>query len=385
MKILVLGGSGGMGRYVVKSLYKYKKIHKILVADLNELAAKEFASNFDHKVEGMGLNVSNSLALKETMLKADIIVNTTGPFFKLAKSILEAAIETRRHYFDICDDWEPTEAMLQMNEDAKKANITAIIGLGASPGLTNILAHIAISELDEVRKVYTGWDISAAKPESESSQSGVNAAMVHGIEQMIGEVKIFKNRNFEMIKPLEKIKIDYPDIGKRNAYIFGHPEAITLPHNYPNIDESINLMHGSENSFIRILKIIRFLINIKIITKNFAAKILTWLESLNTSDKIKNEKENLPGIFGYAEGLKEKKITSIGVTIDGDINKFSMGEATSLPLVTGVRMFIEGKIKKFGVHTPESPIIDPKIFFNFFRKEMGDKLRLNTIITKRSY
>ena len=62
-----------------------------------------------------------------------------------------------------------------------------------------------------------------------------------------------------------------------------------------------------------------------------------------------------------------------------------MGEATSLPLVTGVRMFIEGKIKKFGVHTPESPIIDPKIFFNFFRKEMGDKFRLNTIITKKSY
>ena len=35
---------------------------------------------------------------------------------------------------------------------------------------------------------------------------------------------------------------------------------------------------------------------------------------------------------------KEKKITSIGVTIDGDINDFSMGEATSLPLATGVSL-----------------------------------------------
>ena len=46
--------------------------------------------------------------------------------------------------------------------------------------------------------------------------------MVHGIEQMIGEVKILKNGNFEMVKPLEEIKVDYPDIGKRSTYIFGH-------------------------------------------------------------------------------------------------------------------------------------------------------------------
>ena len=383
MKVLALGGSGGMGRYAVQYLYKIEQIDKIYIADVNASSAKKFASYFNSRVEGFGLDIRDFESLKMEMSKVDIVVNTTGPFFKYAEPLLRAAIQTSTHYFDICDDWEPTEKMLQMNEEAKKANITAIIGLGASPGLTNILAQIAISELDEVTKVYTGWDMSSAKPESESSQSGVNAAMVHGIEQMIGKVKIFKNRNFEMVKPLEKIKIDYPDIGESSAYIFGHPEAITLPHNYPDITESYNLMHGSERGFIGILKIIRFLIKIKIITKNFAAKILTRLESLSTSDRKEDKKANLPSIYSYAEGIKEKKITSIGVTIDGDINDFSMGEATSLPLATGVRMFIDGKIKKYGVHTPESPIIDPKIFFNYFKKGMGGNNELNIIITKK--
>ena len=383
MKVLALGGSGGMGRYAVQYLYKIEQIDKIYIADVNASSAKKFASYFNSRVEGFGLDIRDFESLKMEMSKVDIVVNTTGPFFKYAEPLLRAAIQTSTHYFDICDDWEPTEKMLQMNEEAKKANITAIIGLGASPGLTNILAQIAISELDEVTKVYTGWDMSSAKPESESSQSGVNAAMVHGIEQMIGKVKIFKNRNFEMVKPLEKIKIDYPDIGESSAYIFGHPEAITLPHNYPDITESYNLMHGSERGFIGILKIIRFLIKIKIITKNFAAKILTRLESLSTTDRKEDKKGNLPSIYSYAEGIKEKKITSIGVTIDGDINDFSMGEATSLPLATGVRMFIDGKIKKYGVHTPESPIIDPKIFFNYFKKGMGGNNELNTIITKK--
>ena len=383
MKVLALGGSGGMGRYAVQYLYKIEQIDKIYIADVNASSAKKFASYFNSRVEGFGLDIRDFESLKMEMSKVDIVVNTTGPFFKYAEPLLRAAIQTSTHYFDICDDWEPTEKMLQMNEEAKKANITAIIGLGASPGLTNILAQIAISELDEVKKVYTGWDMSSAKPESESSQSGVNAAMVHGIEQMIGKVKIFKNRNFEMVKPLEKIKIDYPDIGESSAYIFGHPEAITLPHNYPDITESYNLMHGSERGFIGILKIIRFLIKIKIITKNFAAKILTRLESLSTSDRKEDKKGNLPSIYSYAEGIKEKKITSIGVTIDGDINDFSMGEATSLPLATGVRMFIDGKIEKNGVHTPESPIIDPKIFFNYFKKGMGDNNKLNIMITKK--
>ena len=58
--------------------------------------------------------------------KVDIVVKRIS--FRYLQKKIKAAIHT--HYFDICDDWEPTdEKMLQMNEDAKKANITAIIGL----------------------------------------------------------------------------------------------------------------------------------------------------------------------------------------------------------------------------------------------------------------
>ena len=44
MKILALGGSGGMGRFAVHSLIKHPQVKSILVADLNESAAKKFAS-----------------------------------------------------------------------------------------------------------------------------------------------------------------------------------------------------------------------------------------------------------------------------------------------------------------------------------------------------
>ena len=93
MKILALGGSGGMGRYAVQSLYKHAKIKKIYVADINADAAKDFSLSFSDKVEGIGLDVTKHESLLEVMSKVDIVVNTTGPFFKFAELILRASIE----------------------------------------------------------------------------------------------------------------------------------------------------------------------------------------------------------------------------------------------------------------------------------------------------
>ena len=42
MKVLRLGGSGGMGRYAVRVISKFPELEAITIADLNEEAAKEF-------------------------------------------------------------------------------------------------------------------------------------------------------------------------------------------------------------------------------------------------------------------------------------------------------------------------------------------------------
>ena len=381
MKILALGGSGGMGRFAVHSLINHKAVKKIYIADLNGSSAKDFASNFDDRVEGLELDITNNEALINEMSKVDIVVNTTGPFFKFGLPILKAAIDTNTHYFDICDDWEPTEKMLLLNNDERSSEITGIIGLGASPGLTNILAYLAILELDEVSKVYTGWDISGAKPEDKSSQKGVNAAMVHGIQQVIGYVKVFNNGKYEMVRPLKEIMVNYPEIGEKKANIFGHPEAVSFPYHYPNIKESLNLMHGGEKGIVGILKFIRLLIEIKLISKNMAARIFTWLENSSSSETKKTDLINLPGIYGYVEGKKGNKSLSVGVTFDDSIQNISMGEATSLPLACGVKMFLDGVITQRGIHAPESGIIDPKIFIDYFAKEISDRVKLKPLIT----
>ena len=92
MKILALGGGGGMGRFAVHSLIKHPQVESILVADLNESAAKKFASTLSEKTSGIGIDVTDKEALERAMNGVDVVINTTGPFFKLAVPILEACL-----------------------------------------------------------------------------------------------------------------------------------------------------------------------------------------------------------------------------------------------------------------------------------------------------
>ena len=60
MKVLCLGGSGGMGRFATKAIVDFKELEAITVADLNKVAAEEFANSFDAKVQGIGLDVTDN-------------------------------------------------------------------------------------------------------------------------------------------------------------------------------------------------------------------------------------------------------------------------------------------------------------------------------------
>ena len=112
-----------------------------------------------------------------------------------------------------------------------------------------------------------------------------------------------------------------------------------------------------------------------------AARIFTWLDNSISSEIKKTDIIDLPSIYGFAEGKKGNKNFSVGVTFDDSIQNLSMGEATSLPLACGVKMFLDGVISQRGIHAPESGIIDPKIFLDYFAKEIGDGVELSPLIT----
>jgi saccharopine dehydrogenase-like NADP-dependent oxidoreductase len=384
MKILAIGGCGSMGRYAMKTAQNFSSVEKIVIADIDKESAETFAGNLNQKVSAMQLDVNDGDALKQAMKDINIVVNTCGPYFKFATPILKAAISSSCNYIDICDDWEPTIDMMQLDAAAKSAGVSATIGLGASPGLTNLMALIAIRELDEVTTVYTGWDIDGISLDENAMQQSENAAMMHGVEQMTGQVKVFKDGIFKMVKPLQKIKVDYPGLAMFHGNIFGHPEAVTFPNYFPALKDSINLAHGGHANFF-ILKSIMSLVNMRLLSKEKAANLFSLLESKQSSQNRPKGGDYPPVMYGFAYGTKNGIPASVGVCIpsnseNSDLNQqiknIGMGEITGIPLACGIKMLAEGRINQTGVLAPEAGHIEPRGFITDIFEEISSVLGL---------
>ena len=53
MKVLALGGSGGMWRFAVETSMNFDKVSEIIVGDINADAAIAFADSMNNKVSGI--------------------------------------------------------------------------------------------------------------------------------------------------------------------------------------------------------------------------------------------------------------------------------------------------------------------------------------------
>lgn len=365
MKVVCLGGTGGMGRYAARTAAAFDFVDNVIIADLNLKAAEAFASQLGPKARGMAVDVRDPNLLQTVLAQGDIVLNTVGPFFRFGVPIVKAAIQAGRNYIDLCDDWEPTLEMLDLHQEASRAGITAVIGLGASPGITNLLAVLAIKELDRVDTIYTVWDLDSAKPETIGPAP--SAAMVHGMLQLTGKIKVWEGGGYRDVRPVRQVTLNYPGIGIRPAWSIGHPEAVTLPRYFPGLKTSRNLMVTSRSN-VMALWIVAAMVNTGLLSIEKAARIAEKVEGVGVgrtpADFIREAesggKLRLPPLFALAEGEKAGRPASVAVSVSG-APAGGMGGATGVPLAAGLSMFRQ-KLKP-GVYAPEG-IIDPLALLN---------------------
>ncbi len=163
--VVVLGAAGGMGRMAANVASSYADLGELVLADIDVAAAERVVAELTPaartRLRAARVDVTDGAALRALLADAQVVLNTTGPFYRFGTAVLQAAIASRCHYLDICDDWEPTIELLALSGTAAEAGILAIIGLGASPGVSNLLARLACERLDRVDDLYTAWPIDA--------------------------------------------------------------------------------------------------------------------------------------------------------------------------------------------------------------------------------
>ncbi len=200
----------------------------------------------DRPVRPRQVDISDPASLQALVADADVVLNTVGPFTRFGPTVLEAAIGSRTHYVDICDDPEPTVAMLALHERARAAGVTAIVGMGASPGLSNLLAGLAAGRLDELQDLHTAWPVDVGDGSDADPVVGPDgrpsAAAVHWMEQICGVVPAVTGGAVADRQALQPVSLRLPGNRGDTAYAVGHPEPLTLHARYSPTGEAACLM-----------------------------------------------------------------------------------------------------------------------------------------------
>ena len=244
MKVLILGGAGGMAMGGATYLVRYDDVSSVVLSDIDLDAANKMAEFLDSpKISTMKLDVMDKEKLIETAQKFDVVLNCVGPFTTFGVPILETIIEAGVNYVDICDDHDAAADLLELNDKAEKAGITALICMGTTPGISNIQARYMYDKLDSCDSIKIAWAITTpdAKMAKGTRLEGVidnpmammtDATWDHLLHVGSGKIPVWKNGKMDEIEALEHGEwVDFATpLGRAESYYIGHAEPITLAH-----------------------------------------------------------------------------------------------------------------------------------------------------------
>jgi len=361
-KIIVLGGNGAVGSVAVKTLHKSNDFNQIIIGDFNYDGAKQLANCINApNVTARFVDALNPESLGKAIHGCDIVLNCVGPFYNTVKPILAAVMEQKIDYIDVCDDVDVTLEILDMDDTIRQKGRKVVLGMGNSPGITNILGKLA-SELllDDTHSI----DIFHTHGGEAVEGEGV---IGHRFHCMTIDCPMYLDGKLVYVKYFEKDGIalrqtfNFPLIGEVPIYPYPHPEQVTLPR-YLKLKQVTNKGSVIPNEYYNL-------------TRDFCGMGL----NTKTPIDVKGQKV-VPYDFAVAYILKERErmLKTAGIkkprgcvsvvakgTKDGDYKEYrfhlvseseGLGEGTGIPAAVGAIMMNRGLIKKTGVMPPEACI-----------------------------
>ncbi|MUL82268.1 MULTISPECIES: saccharopine dehydrogenase family protein [unclassified Mycolicibacterium] len=405
MKVLALGGPGAMGTVAVRIAAHMAGIDEIVIADRDRAAADRLCRQLATApvpVSSARVDVTDDAGLHDALESADLVVNTVGPYYRFGVPILRAAIAAGTHYIDICDDWEPTVQMLDLDESARAAGVCAVIGMGASPGMSNLLAASAAAELDAVRDAYTAWPVDVPGIGDANLDGEVllgpdgqpSAAAVHWMLQSSGKISTVRAGKLTSQRPLLPIGLKLPGNRQGTAYSIGHPEPITLQRTLGLEGDAVNLMVIQPET-LAYLDVLRRDIDRGRLTNETAAaqfakpNFLRYLRSIPLSLRSKGP-GTLPPFFAAVSGTSRGRDYMVLAHLDlsnpgADADNRLLGDmarATGIPLALGMSQMVDGTARRAGVHPPDA-VIDSQRFFADLNRQLDRSADSPLVVIER--
>ena len=216
-----------MGRVTVRDLVETlprDEDWEILVADWSGDNARSLALSFqDPRLRAVRVDARDRKAAVRDLGPAFALINSTSHHLNLDAMAL--ALDLGAHYVDLGGLFHVTRKQLDLDARFKMAGRLALIGMGAAPGITNMLARKAADQLETVSEVH---------------------ARVASVDKTRYETKPALAAGYSLQTILEEFSLS-PAVFTKGLFTFVPPMSGDRPHEFPEpvgIQRPMHTLHS---------------------------------------------------------------------------------------------------------------------------------------------
>jgi len=223
-RALVLGGSGTMGREVTRDLALTSDFGEIVIGDRDQAASDRLVAELgDRRLRAVIVDVTQPAQVEALMARADVVANCTTYHFGL--EVVRSAIKLRRPYVDL-GGLVNTPRQLELGPEAEEAGVAIVLGCGATPGVTNLMAQAAARGMDEVERV----EIAFGSLRPLAASPGLLDTILEEFSPTTSRF-YYEAGRFVPVPPFAGARVleFLPPVGPLTTYFVPHSETHTLP------------------------------------------------------------------------------------------------------------------------------------------------------------
>jgi saccharopine dehydrogenase (NAD+, L-lysine-forming) len=157
--VAVLGAGGTIAPAIVADLAQSDEVKAMTLLDLDSGRAQAVADEHGGgKASAAEIDARSISDLAAAIADAGVLVNTAS--YRVNLEAMQACLEAGCNYLDLGGLYWMTGRQLELGADFERAGLLAVLGIGSSPGKTNLMAARGVRELGSGD--YKAIDVMAA-------------------------------------------------------------------------------------------------------------------------------------------------------------------------------------------------------------------------------
>jgi saccharopine dehydrogenase (NAD+, L-lysine-forming) len=244
LTVAILGAAGTIAPAIIRDLAESDEVAELRLLDLDgERAAAVANEHGQGKASAAVVDARSVDDLAAALAGADVLVNTAS--YRINLEAMRASLTAGAHYIDLGGLYWLTGRQRELHRDFEQAGLVALLGVGSSPGKTNLMARHGVDQLDPGETI-ASIDIAAAGRDPVAAGDN-RLRPPYSIQTLIDELTlapvVLRDGKPEEIAPLtEAGVVDYGDpIGKAEVIYTLHSELATFGESFGCREASFQL------------------------------------------------------------------------------------------------------------------------------------------------